>query len=94
MRFFRLTAPAAVPAYLGAESLKKPHDIVTLSFRQGVKGQANYVPYSCNHKPQKIEAEFFEQGMYKNSVKEDRNFFALLSLEQGNPEHGIQSGKT
>ena len=35
-----MTAPAAVLAHLGAESLKKPHDIVTLSFRQGLKGQA------------------------------------------------------
>ena len=29
------TATAAVPAHLGAESLKKPHDIITLSFRKG-----------------------------------------------------------
>ena len=27
----------------GAESLKKPHHIVTISFRQGVKGQAIYL---------------------------------------------------
>ena len=30
-----------MPAHLGAESLKNPHDIVTLSFRKGVKVQAN-----------------------------------------------------
>ena len=46
MRFFsRQTAPAAMPVHVGADSLKKPHDIVTLSFSEGffqVDGQANY----------------------------------------------------
>ena len=39
--FFRLTAPAAVPACVGAESLKKAHHIVTLRFREVVNDHAN-----------------------------------------------------
>ena len=32
--FFRQTAPAAMPGHVGADSLKKPHHIVTLSFSE------------------------------------------------------------
>ena len=42
--FFRQTAPAAMPGHVGAESEKKPHHIVTLSFSEGffqVEDQAN-----------------------------------------------------
>ena len=42
--FFRQIAPAAMPVHVGADSLKKPHDIVTLSFSEvffQVEGQAN-----------------------------------------------------
>ena len=35
------TAPAAMPGHLGAVSLKKSHDIITLPFCNIVKGQAN-----------------------------------------------------
>ena len=41
--FFRQTAPAAVPAHVGADSLKKPHHIVTLRFSEVVKDHATYV---------------------------------------------------
>ena len=44
--FFRQTAPVAMPVHIVADSLKKPHDIVTLSFSEGffqVEGQAIYV---------------------------------------------------
>ena len=34
---FRLIAPAVIPAHDGAKSLKKPNQIVTLSFCNGVK---------------------------------------------------------
>ena len=43
--FFWQTAPAATLIHVGADSLKKPHDIVTLSFSEvffQVEGQANY----------------------------------------------------
>ena len=42
MRFFRLTAPAAMPVQLGAVSLKTPHRIVTLRFSEVVKDRAKY----------------------------------------------------
>ena len=35
--FFRQTAPATVPEHIGADSLKKPHHIVTLRFSEVVK---------------------------------------------------------
>ena len=38
-----MTAPAAMPIHVGADSQKKPHDIVTLSFSEvffQVEGQA------------------------------------------------------
>ena len=38
--FFRLTAPAAMPACIGAESLKKPHQIATLRFSEVVNDHA------------------------------------------------------
>ena len=38
-----ITAPASVPAHIGAESLKKPHHIVTLRFSEVVKDHANYL---------------------------------------------------
>ena len=34
------TAPAAVPAHVGADSRKKPHHIVTLRFSEVVKNHA------------------------------------------------------
>ena len=40
--FSRLTAPAAMPAHIGADSLKKPHHIVTLRFSEAVKDHAKY----------------------------------------------------
>ena len=48
MRFFRLTAPANVPAYVGADSLKKPHHIITLRFSEVVKDHAIYQIF-CTH---------------------------------------------
>ena len=42
--FFRLSAPTCTGMAAGAVCLKKPHDIVTLSFSEGffqVEGQAN-----------------------------------------------------
>ena len=42
--FFRQTAPAAMLGHVGADSLKKPHHIVTLSFSEvffQVEVQAN-----------------------------------------------------
>ena len=41
--FLRLTAQAAMPGHLGADRLKKSHDIVTLSFCNIVKGQTKYL---------------------------------------------------
>lgn len=35
--FFRMTAPAVIPAHDGDKSLKKPNQIITLSFCNGVK---------------------------------------------------------
>ena len=32
-----------MPAYVGAECLKKPHHIVTLQFSEVVKDHANYI---------------------------------------------------
>ena len=40
--FFRLTAPRCPGMAAGAVSLRKSHDIITLSFCNIVKGQANY----------------------------------------------------
>ena len=39
--FFRLTAPRCPGMATGAVILRKPHDIVILSFCNIVKGQAN-----------------------------------------------------
>ena len=47
MRFFRLTAIAGVPAHIGADSLKKPHHIITLWFSEVVKDHAN--SFKWNH---------------------------------------------
>ena len=41
--FFRLTAPAAVPAHLGAESLKKTSWYRNIIISLGVKVQANSI---------------------------------------------------
>ena len=41
--FFRQIAPAAMPAHIGADSLKKRHHIVTLWFSEVVKDHANYL---------------------------------------------------
>ena len=38
----KLTELAAVPAHVGAESLKKPHHIVTLQFSEVVKDHAKW----------------------------------------------------
>ena len=41
--FFRQTGPAAMPAHIGADSLKKPHHIITLQFSEVVKDRANCI---------------------------------------------------
>ena len=44
--FFRQTTLAAMPVHVGADSLKKPHDIITLSFSEfffQVEGQAKCI---------------------------------------------------
>ena len=43
MRFFRQTAPATMPAHIGADSLEKPHHMVTLRFSEAEKDHANFV---------------------------------------------------
>ena len=45
MRFFQAdsTSSNAGPAHIGAESLKKPHHIVTLRFSEVVKDHAKYL---------------------------------------------------
>ena len=46
MRFFRHTAPATMPAlHIGADSLKKPHHIVTLQFSEVVKDHGYNMSY-------------------------------------------------
>ena len=40
--FFRLTAPAALPVHIGADSLKKPHHIATLWFSEVVNDHPNW----------------------------------------------------
>ena len=42
--FFMLTAPAAVSAHVGIDSLKKPHDIISLSFCEVIKDHATCLP--------------------------------------------------
>ena len=42
MRFFQPDSTAAVQAHDGAESLKKPHHIITLQFSEVVKDHAKY----------------------------------------------------
>ena len=42
------TAPAAMPAQIGTDSLKKPHHIITLRFSEVVKDHAIYQIF-CTH---------------------------------------------
>ena len=44
--FFRLTVPRCPGIAAGAVSLKKSHDILTLSFCNIVRGQANYYTFN------------------------------------------------
>ena len=47
-----------MPAHIGADSLKKPHHIVTLQFSEVVKDHANYEPISIKTKFSKKMFEF------------------------------------